>query len=118
MKVHNLTFRRCNFVTASDTKKTARQSLDRVFTLILILKSASNFTPTALNRTRKKGTVNHLIQPRIPAVTCNERSHIIIYMWHVIITFCGFKILHFALLETRCERVRVCARDGNHLEIP
>ena len=24
----------------------------------------------------------------------------------VIITFCGFKILHFALLEMRCERVR------------
>ena len=71
MKLHNFTFRRCNFVTASDTKKTARQSLDRVFTLILIRKTASNFTPTVLNRTREKGTVNHLIQLRIPAVTCN-----------------------------------------------
>ena len=71
MKVHNLTFRRCNFVTASDTKKTARQSLDRVFTLILTPKPASNFTPTVLNRTRKESTVNHLIQPRIPADTCN-----------------------------------------------
>ena len=71
MKVHNLTFRRCNFVTASDTKKTARQLLDRVFTLILIPKPASNFTPAVLNRTRKKITVNHLIQPHIPAVTCN-----------------------------------------------
>ena len=71
MKVHNLTFRRCNSVTASDTKRTARQSLDRVFTLILIPKPASNFTPTVLNRTGKKSTVNHLIQPRIPAVTCN-----------------------------------------------
>ena len=71
MKVHNLTFRRCNFVTASDTKKTARYSLDRVFTLILIPKIASNFAHTVLNRTRKKSTVNHLILPRIPAVTCN-----------------------------------------------
>ena len=33
-----------------------------------------------------------------------------IHVVHVIITFCGFKILHFALLETRCERVRVCTR--------
>ena len=31
-----LTFRRCNFVTASNTKKTACQYLDWVFTLILI----------------------------------------------------------------------------------
>ena len=46
---------------ASDTKKRPSVlDVDRIFMLILIPKSASNFTPTVLNRRRKISTVNHL----------------------------------------------------------
>ena len=73
-----------------------------------------------LNRTRKKNTVNHLLSGshgpyshtylQLHAMY-TVRSHMYIHlcslrdtnMVHVIITFCGFEILHFTLLETCCE---------------
>ena len=70
MKVHSFNFQAVYPCNGKRYKKSARQSLDRAFTLILISKPSSNFTPTVLNLTRKKGP-NHLFSgSRTATHTC------------------------------------------------
>ena len=76
MKEHFFNFQVAYSCNGSDTKKSAREALDRVFTLILIPKPSSDFTPTVLNHARKKyiSLAAPMQPPRIPAVTCNVHS--------------------------------------------